>query len=194
MPTLVVFDAMGVLYSAGDDVADVLIPYLDSLGTPRTRAEIADLYRRASEGNLTSTEFWTACEVPGDDDTYCARHRLVPGIVPLLDDLRHRGTPLACLSNDVSEWSAILRRQFGLDRRIGTWVISGDIGVRKPVPEAFAALADAAGVPLEQAVFFDDRPDNVAAAQSLGMDAIRFTNVPAARAALQNRGLLRLCP
>ena len=187
---LVVFDAMGVLYSAADDVADVLIPYLRRLGSPRADAEIEEFYQRASLGALTSAQLWAACGVPADDDAYCSGHRLQPRIDALLDDLRRRDVPLACLSNDVSEWSALLRRRFGLDRSVGTWVISGDIRARKPAPEAFEALAHATGVPLNQMVFFDDRTANVGAARALGMDAVEFASVPQAREALRARGLL----
>ena len=189
-PTVVVFDAMGVLYAAGDDVSELVIPYLRELGSGLAAAEIHALYRRASLGEMTSAEFWAACGVRGDDAVLCGRHALVPGIADLLADLRGAGVPLACLSNDLSEWSVRLRRRFGLEDLIGTWVISGDIGLRKPAREAFQALARATGVPPERMVFFDDRPDNVTAASAYGIDALQFTDVRAARAALQARGLL----
>jgi len=190
---VVVFDAMGVLYRAADDVTELLIPYLADLGTPRTPAEIREVYRRASLGELTSAELWAACAPAGprgDDVSYCARHELVPGIVALLGDLRQRGVPVACLSNDVSEWSVILRRRFGLEDLVTWWVISGDIGVRKPAPGAFEAVVGATGVPPAHLVFFDDRRDNVAGAAAAGLDAVQFTDADAARAALVERGIL----
>jgi 2-haloacid dehalogenase len=39
-------------------------------------------------------------------------------------------------------------------------------------------------------VFIDDAPHNVAAAQSVGMDAIRFTTPDALEVSLKDRGLL----
>ncbi|MCL2779983.1 MAG: HAD-IA family hydrolase [Actinomycetia bacterium] len=186
----VAFDAMGVLYSSGDDVAEILIPCLRELSCPADSQTIADLYRRASLGQLTSAELWTTLGVRADDDAYCARHALTPGISDLLVELAEAGTPMACLSNDVREWSVALRRRFGLDRWIGAWVVSGATGVRKPDPAAFAALVEATGVPAERLVFFDDRPVNVNAARAAGIDAIRFTGVAAAREQLRARGVI----
>jgi putative hydrolase of the HAD superfamily len=187
---VVAFDAMGVLYSAGDDVAELLIPYVRELGCTLSDYEIRDLYHRASRGELTADALWAAYGVPGDDATYCTRFTLVPGIAGLVADLAQSGVRLACLSNDVSEWSARLRRQFGLDKDIQTWVISGDIGVRKPDGRAYAALVEAVGVPPEHIIFFDDREDNVAAARVAGLDARRFVTAAAARVALRAVGLL----
>ena len=95
---------------------------------------------------------------------------------------------MACLSNDVSEWSRILRVRFGLEKWISTWVISGDIGVRKPDPAAFRTLAQLTGEPLETMVFFDDAQRNIDAARNLGMDAVRFTSADECRMDLKKRG------
>ena len=187
---MVVFDAMGVLYSTGDDESDLLIPYLRQLGCGLSDARIRELYRETSLGKLSSAGFWRACSVNGDDMDYCSRHSLQTGIEDVLSELFQRGVPLGCLSNDVSEWSRILRRRFGLDRWIQTWSISGDLGLRKPDPAIFLALSDLSGVPSTQMIFFDDLPRNVEAALNLGIDAILFTDISACRHALQARNLL----
>jgi epoxide hydrolase-like predicted phosphatase len=49
---------------------------------------------------------------------------------------------------------------------------SHEIGYRKPDPEAFQYVLDDMRVPPEQAVFFDDRIENVAAARSLGIEGV----------------------
>jgi len=176
-PGCVVFDAMGVLYSAADDEAALLRPYLAKLGCRLTPAEIHELYLPASLGRMSSGQFWAACGVAGDDGAYCQSHQLTPGISEVLAELAGRGVRLACLSNDVSEWSRRLRERFGLTRWIDTWVISGDIGVRKPDPAAYAALTAATGVRPEDTVFFDDQPRNVSAARAAGLDAHVFTGL-----------------
>ena len=187
---VVVFDAMGVLYEDGDDVAAQLIPYLRDRGCSLTDTEITDLYRQASLGYMSSDALWSAYGVSSDDARYCLGHRLTPGIDQLLADLHDHGVRMACLSNDVSEWSILLRDRFALSRWIDTWVISGDIGLRKPDPEAFRTLSARLGVPLELLVFFDDMPRNVEAAQALGIDAVKFTGAEACREALLIRGLV----
>ncbi|MCL2785152.1 MAG: HAD-IA family hydrolase [Propionibacteriaceae bacterium] len=181
----IVFDAMGVLYTDGDDVASVLIPYLRELGCILPQPKVIQLYREASLGLLTTDEFWDACGIDGDDQVYCQRHQLSSGMAQLLADLHQAGFKLGCLSNDVSEWSLILRERFGLTQWIGTWAISGDIAVRKPDEGAFRTLAEMMDQPLESIVYFDDLPKNIKAAQDLGMNAIQFTSVAACRALIE---------
>ena len=190
VPTLVVFDAMGVLYSIGNDVGELLIPYLRELGCVCDNAEIRRWYRQASLGQISSARFWKACGVQGDDVAFTLRHTLTPGIVALVTDLHRHGVRMACLSNDVSEWSLLLRQRFGLDRFIDTWMVSGDIGVRKPHEEAFQILAETTGTSFSQMVFFDDRPDNVEAARGIGIDAIQFISASLSRKSLCARYLL----
>ena len=185
----VVFDAMGVLYTSADDVTAELIPYLREANSPLSDNDITHLYHEASLGRLTSAQFWDACGVSGDDELYCTRHSLVPGMITLLKDLVAQKVPLACLSNDVSEWSRILRQRFHLDEYIDTWVISGEIRTRKPSEEAFTVLMETIDTPPGQIIFFDDRPNNVAAANNLGIDAIDFIGVPEARDCLRQRGI-----
>ena len=56
--------------------------------------------------------------------------------------------------------------------RIETFVFSNEIGVRKPDPDAFAALTTALGVPPRETVFVDDSEANIEAANDLGFDGI----------------------
>lgn len=118
----VVFDAMGVLYRSWDDVVELLIPFVREHGSRVPDAEIGVVYRRATLGELTTSQLWSDLGVRGDavdlDHAYLAGHRVTPGIVELLDGLRDRGVWLGCISNDVAEWSRALRARHGLDRRI----------------------------------------------------------------------------
>lgn len=52
--------------------------------------------------------------------------------------------------------------------RIERFVFSNEIGVRKPDPQAFAALSAALGLPPEATVFVDDNGANIAACRELG--------------------------
>lgn len=81
---------------------------------------------------------------------------------------------LACLSNDVSEWSLNLRNRFGLDRLITDWVISGDVGYRKPDPEIYQELLRRLQVMPSEVLFIDDRVKNLTAAATLGFHVIGF--------------------
>ncbi|MFF2775535.1 HAD family hydrolase [Streptomyces sp. NPDC058052] len=172
----VVFDAMGVLYRSADDVAELLVPYATGKGSPLDAPRIGELYTECSLGRFDTDELWRRLGVSGaSDEEYCALHELTEGTLPLLERLTDRGVGLACLSNDVSEWSVLLRRRFALDKLIPTWVISGDIGARKPAPESFGALLATLDVTdARRVLFVDDRKANVEAARAAGLTAAHF--------------------
>ncbi len=169
-----VLDAMGVIYRSCDDVEEILIPYLRDRGCRLGDAEIGSLYLEASLGRRSSAEFWAACRVDGVDAEYISRHTLSVGLFELLGVARARGIGLVCLSNDVSEWSILLRENFGLTDYFDHWCISGDIGFRKPDAAAYQSVLDATGAAANDCLFIDDRNRNVEAAKLLGMNAWLF--------------------
>lgn len=77
------------------------------------------------------------------------------------------GVPLAMLSNNVPELCDRVRDDPRM-RKLSAFVFSNEIGVRKPAPAAFAALAEALGLPPRAIVFVDDNAANVEAARALG--------------------------
>jgi epoxide hydrolase-like predicted phosphatase len=52
------------------------------------------------------------------------------------------------------------------------WVISGEVGLRKPSPEIYRLGAEAIGLPPEECVFVDDLPGNLKPARELGMATV----------------------
>lgn len=201
---VVALDAMGVLYRSADDVADLLVPYVRAKGSGVPAEQIERLYTECSLGRITSGELWQRLGITdADDEEYCRRHELTYGLLPLLDELGVRGVKLACLSNDVSSWSVRLRRRFDLELRIPTWVISGDLGVRKPDARAYTALCEAVGASdPSRVVFVDDRPANVRAAAACGMRTVLFgpqpesvagTGLRTARDMPELSGVLAMC-
>lgn len=176
MTTVLALDAMGVVFSAADDVAELLVPYLREQGCTLDDAEIEEVYTACSLGLMTSAQLWERCGVDGSDDDYCSRHELTPGTTELLADVAGSVDRILVLSNDVSEWSRLLRDRFGLTRWVPDWVVSGDLGVRKPDSRAYEALVNAAGVPAADIHFFDDRPRNVDAAREGGLQAHLFSS------------------
>ena len=52
------------------------------------------------------------------------------------------------------------------------WVISGEVGLRKPSPEIYARGAEAIGLPPADCVFVDDLPGNLKPARELGMATV----------------------
>ena len=56
----------------------------------------------------------------------------------------------------------------------GDWVVSCEVGLRKPDPKIYFLALERAKVFPRQAVYIDDRPELVDAARSLGINGIRF--------------------
>lgn len=123
------------------------------------------------------------------------------GLASVFDALEGAGIPTAILSNtNASHWDVQFSTSSGLPPRFPTLTrvhhphASHLLGVRKPDPEAFAALEAATGRP-RRVLFFDDLDRNVAGARSAGWDAVRIdplADPPAQmRAALVARGLTR---
>ena len=173
---LVVLGGIGVVWDPGNDPEGLLVPFVRDQGGVVDPSEVADRYRAASLGHLSSGEFWTAVGVPGDadvlDSTYLSRVRMRVDVLPFLDRMEQRGLPVACLSNAVLPWSMQLRQHFGLDDRVDPWVVSGGIGARKPSPAMFEALRRMSGVDYNDMLLIDSEPITLDAARNLGMSTV----------------------
>jgi HAD superfamily hydrolase (TIGR01509 family) len=172
---VVILDAMGVMYPIGDDVKDLLYPFIAKKGGISDIDKITSLYLAASLGNMTATEFWQSVGVaPNLEDEYLQRHKLTDGLIEFLEAINSSGGEVWCLSNDLSEWSRKLRDRFKLERYLRGFVISGDVGLRKPDPAIFEHLIRRLDVDAGDAVFVDDNPKNLDSAIKLGLKTILF--------------------
>jgi 2-haloacid dehalogenase len=113
----------------------------------------------------------------------------VAGTVDVLRTLHGAGVPQWGLTNWSDELYPHAPAMFDFLGLLDGVVVSGTEGVAKPDPRVFAIVSERAGLPFDRLVFVDDRADNVAAAVTLGMDGIVFTDAEALRAALRERGL-----
>ena len=173
MRKTLVLDAMGVIYEAADDVAELLVPFISAHGGTTDAPAVEGIYRRASLGQITAEELWRLAGVDASlEDEYLLMHRLFIGLLEFLPSALDRFDRILCLSNDVSEWSVKLRKRLGLERFISGWFVSGDLGVRKPSPEIYERMLTLTGLRPEDIVFVDDRPGNVTAAQALGITGV----------------------
>ena len=118
----------------------------------------------------------------------------IDGSVPVLRELSAAGVPLFALTNWSRETFEMMRPRFAFLEEFRGVVLSGDEGVLKPDAAIFAALERRYGLSPSTTVFVDDSITNVEAAAVLGYDSIRFTDAPALRSALAERGLLPASP
>jgi epoxide hydrolase-like predicted phosphatase len=82
---------------------------------------------------------------------------------------RAAGLRTALLSNS---WSIDDYDRGMLEELFDTWVISGEVGMRKPDPAIYALAADRMELAPEAIAFVDDLPGNLKPARALGMTTI----------------------
>jgi putative hydrolase of the HAD superfamily len=82
---------------------------------------------------------------------------------------RRAGLRTAMLSNS---WGEDRYDRSQLEALFDTWVISGEVGVRKPDPEIYALAVERIGLTAQECVFVDDLPGNLKPARALGMATV----------------------
>jgi putative hydrolase of the HAD superfamily len=103
-------------------------------------------------------------------------------------ELRAGGTRTALLSNSWGEATTYAREL--LAELFDAWVISSEVGLRKPDPAIYELAAERLRLPVEACVFVDDLPGNLKPARALGMATVLHRGDAAATLA-EVRGLLR---
>ena len=120
-------------------------------------------------------------------------HRTIPGEIEgtaaVLDRLQAAGIRLLALTNWSVETFLPIRERFGVLDVFDGIVMSGAEGVTKPDPAIFALLCQRYRVAPGEAVFVDDSPANVSAAQRFGLRAVLFRDADRLRADLGELGL-----
>ncbi len=116
--------------------------------------------------------------------------RAIDGSVEVLHDLRQRGVPLYALTNWSAETYPSQRARFDFLDWFNGIVVSGQERLIKPDPQIYQLLLDRYRVDAAEAVFIDDSPTNVAAANELGMHGIHFRSPEALRLELASLLLL----
>ncbi|HEU5009470.1 MAG TPA: HAD family phosphatase [Gaiellaceae bacterium] len=202
--TTVVFDLGGVLvdwdprylYRQLFDDADAMESFLTEVTTAEWNA-----HQDAGRPWAEAIEVLVA-EYPERRELIEAFHRRwpemlageIPGTVEVLAELRAADIRLLALSNWSAELFPIARERFDFLEWFEAIVISGDVGVNKPDRRIFEHLVVRFGIEPKAALFVDDSPANVDAAQTLGFHVVQFTDAPALRIELVELGLLGEAP
>jgi epoxide hydrolase-like predicted phosphatase len=188
----VVFDAGGVLHT--HQVEAYVRNYFGI-----TAEAVAGPWQRLaallSDGEIDEAEFWARlkrelhlhkAKPPGSLLVKALKATYRPNEVMMAyaQELKRQGLKVAVLSNTNPVHAAYLREQrayAGFD----AVMLSHEMGVRKPAAEAFRRAAVTLGVAPDEAVLVDDSPENVAAAQAVGMHGVVFRDVAEAREAIE---------
>ena len=173
-----VFDVMGVIFTVGDDTNELLVPYVQKFAPSLTSDEINQACLEASLGKVASCGFWKTLGLgdryPQIEQDYLESQLTLDADFPAVAQKLQKDYHLALLSNDVSEWSAYLRKKYDLNQYFEEIVISGDVGLRKPDRAIYELLLRRLQCRPENSVFIDDRQKNLIPAMRAGMRTIQF--------------------
>lgn len=128
------------------------------------RMEVDEFERRLAE--VLSEGLDRPVRPEGLVDRMVADIGIEEDVVDLVRRARAAGIRTALVSNS---WGLHYYPTALLEELFDTVVISGEVGLRKPLADIYRLAAERLGVPLEACLFVDDFPPNVDAAEALGM-------------------------
>ena len=112
--------------------------------------------------------------------------RLNERMMAWLDALLAAGVPTAILSNMARDTWELLAPRF---EHVANLTLSFEVGTAKPEPAIYLRCLESLGVEPAEALFVDDRRENVEAGRTLGMEAVLFESEDALAAELERLGL-----
>lgn len=153
------------------------------LGTPIHRLETGELGVEEFDA-LLAAELTTIDGRPVDPVGVLSRlfagMRPDPAMFGLVEELRELGVRVALLSNS---WGNTYPRE-RIDALFDPVVVSGEVGLRKPLAPIYELTLEGLGVVPGRALFIDDAEPNVLGARAVGMRAHLHVDAPSTRAAL----------
>ena len=162
------------------------------------RFSFDEAYEQHERGELDAAGYFAALRrslgltlsdeeiVSGWNDIYLAP---VPGMSALLSAASQRFSLYAFTNSNPthkSAWASRFADELSVFRSI---FVSSDLGLRKPDPEAFTAVAGRIGFQVSELLFFDDTPENVDGARTVGIRAVLVESSADVREALLRLGI-----
>ncbi|MEO6109969.1 MAG: HAD-IA family hydrolase [Candidatus Saccharimonadales bacterium] len=173
----IIFDCFGVL------VSDGWLPFKRKYfgDTPALMEETTRLNHLVDAGALPYKDFIHSIAQLAHINTDEAHTQIEnnPSNMPLFEYIQSELAPhytLGILSNAAENWldELFTAEQLGI---FTDYVLSFQIGVIKPQPEAYQAIATKLGVALDECIFIDDQPAYCEGAGAVGMKAIHYTDI-----------------
>jgi putative hydrolase of the HAD superfamily len=193
--TVVFFDVGGVLLRdfIEEKIIDLALKYEKY---PGDLLALKSKYRPlADAGKISDRDFWSSIlrdvgvSAVEEDYSLDAYMRPIMGGFELAKRLKDQGFRIAILSNDSKEMSRQRRNIFGLDELFDDVIISSEHGVIKPNAATYQIALKRMNVRPADAIFIDDKIENVLAAQKVGMQALHFQNAQQAEKELMIMGI-----
>jgi putative hydrolase of the HAD superfamily len=181
----VVFDMGGIVEPSFDDVLLPALAALLGVSPERLRERRGTHAAALSEGRMTLRDFYARIVAETgrglDPSAAVTQHlavyqeatsRLDARVLDLIRGLRRRHV-VACLTNTEVEVGR-LNRERGLFGAFDLAFLSTEMSLRKPDRAIFDRMLSDLGCAPSEAIFTDDKLDNVAGARTAGMHAIHY--------------------
>ncbi len=198
----IIFDFGGVFSNAHESLIGFANAAARFGHTPESLYDLlyhGPAWQAAKLGRITTTAYWREMmaalgqDPAGDLERFLADlfagERLDANVVAIAERL-HRRYPLALLSNATDNLEAVLTNRFGIRHLFRIVINSATAGVAKPDPQAYWLALEGLGLEPREALFIDDKPRNVVAAEALGIPSLHFTDAAQLARDLEARGLL----
>lgn len=115
----------------------------------------------------------------------------VPGTHAIVDELAEAGVPLFAITNFSADfWAPFHANEARFFSRFRDILVSGTEKLLKPDPAIYRLALGRFGLAPGEALFIDDRADNVEGARAVGMPAHLFTDAADLRRRLADEGLI----
>ncbi|MEU8777272.1 HAD family phosphatase [Streptomyces sp. NPDC048606] len=196
----VLFDLFGVIAHVQSPEARTALERAAGIDPERFRAAYWSHRPPYDRGEVTAAAYWQAVCAPSGPPLDRARtEELIATdlagwsgtdrrMVDLLGGLADRGVVLGLLSNIPEELAAHYESTHPWLELFAVRGLSCRIGSAKPEPAAYLWCVRALGLPPEEILFVDDRPENVRAARRLGLRGHVFTSPEDLRTVLERTG------
>jgi glucose-1-phosphatase len=165
--------------SARERLADAVHDRIVGTG----RLSIADLHRRLVEEYGFSARYEAFLEI------WSSHFSEEPDMEPVLSALASRYRTVFFSNTNAAHWAHVTAHYPALAHGHHAY-LSHELGLTKPDPASFQRVLELEGCRAEDAIFIDDRAENVEAAVALGIDGILFKGATGFRAALETRGVV----
>jgi HAD superfamily hydrolase (TIGR01509 family) len=100
-----------------------------------------------------------------------------PGLLPLLDHLRHLDMPLAVATSTDRETAVWKLTKAGIRDRFSTLACGDEVRHGKPAPDIFLLAAERLGIPPAECTGFEDSPAGLMSLQTAGIPSVFIKDI-----------------
>jgi putative hydrolase of the HAD superfamily len=105
----------------------------------------------------------------------CAMIKLDKDVFKVMKKLKESGKyRIGVISNNSKEWSVYSKENLGIGAYCDSWIVSCDLGIKKPDKEIYLKAAESLGLMPEECLFIDNKQRNIDGAAVVGMKGIHF--------------------